>query len=153
MRFTLDANVLVYAVDRDAGTRHDFAAELVHDAARADCVLTLQSLAEFVNVTTRRRKRPVAEAAGFVDDWIANIPVHAATTAALSPAMLAVERHGLAFWDAMLWAAAREAGCAVMLSEDFQDGRTLDGVTFVNPFAGRNAVFVAALLGRGQAAR
>ena len=45
---------------------------------------------------------------------------------------------GLSFWDAMLWATARRAGCSVLLSEDFQDGRRLDGVLFVDPFAPEN---------------
>ena len=38
----------------------------------------------------------------------------------------------------MLWATARDAGCGLVISEDFQDGRTLGGVTFVNPFLERN---------------
>jgi predicted nucleic acid-binding protein len=50
-----------------------------------------------------------------------------------------VNRHGLAFWDAMLWATARDAGCQLILSEDFQDRRTLEGVTFLNPFTARNS--------------
>ena len=50
-------------------------------------------------------------------------------------AMRAVDDHRVAFWDAMIWAVAREAGCRYLLSEDFQHGRTLEGVTFVNPFA------------------
>ena len=152
MRFTLDANVLVYAVDSNADHRHDEAAELVRDAARSDCVLTLQALGEFVNAATRRRRRPISEIAGFVGDWTTNFPVHAASPRVLPAAIEVVDRHGLAFWDAMLWAAAHEAGCAVVLSEDFQDGRSLDGVTFINPFADRNAALHAALLG-GEARR
>ena len=31
-------------------------------------------------------------------------------------------------------ATARDAGVSVVLSEDFQDGREIDGVRFVNPF-------------------
>ena len=34
----------------------------------------------------------------------------------------------------MLWATARRAGCRLLLSEDFQDGRDLGGVLFANPF-------------------
>ncbi len=34
----------------------------------------------------------------------------------------------------MLWATARRAGCRLLLSEDFQDGRDLGGVLFLNPF-------------------
>jgi predicted nucleic acid-binding protein len=34
----------------------------------------------------------------------------------------------------MLWATARRAGCRLIVTEDFQDGRELRGVWFVNPF-------------------
>jgi predicted nucleic acid-binding protein len=56
--------------------------------------------------------------------------------------MDAVERHGLSFWDAMLWATANRAGRRVLLSQDFQDGRRLDGVLFVDPFAAANRKLV-----------
>ncbi len=49
--------------------------------------------------------------------------------------MDAVGEHRLSFWDAMLWATARQGGCSAILSEDMQDGRRLGGVEFVNPFA------------------
>ena len=40
----------------------------------------------------------------------------------------------VSFWDALIWAAAREAKVGVVLSEDFQHGREIEGVVFVNPF-------------------
>jgi predicted nucleic acid-binding protein len=46
----------------------------------------------------------------------------------------------------MLWATARRIGVRVLVSEDFQDGRILDGVRFVDPFAVRNANFIEQLL-------
>ena len=52
------------------------------------------------------------------------------------------QRHGLSFWDAMLWATAKRAGCRMLFSEDLQDGRRLDGVLFVNPFAPANRKLV-----------
>ena len=33
----------------------------------------------------------------------------------------------------MLWAVAREAGATLLISEDFQHDRFLDGVRFCNP--------------------
>jgi predicted nucleic acid-binding protein len=44
------------------------------------------------------------------------------------------ERSGLAFWDALIVAAARSAGCQVLLSEDLQDGQDLGGIVVVDPF-------------------
>jgi predicted nucleic acid-binding protein len=61
-------------------------------------------------------------------------PVAAATPGILDDAITALSEHGIAFWDAMLWACAREAGCTLLLSEDFQHGRELKGVRFHNPF-------------------
>jgi hypothetical protein len=49
-------------------------------------------------------------------------------------ALEAVRVHRIAFGDAMLWASAQRAGVNYLLTEDFQDGFVLRGVTFVNPF-------------------
>jgi len=53
-------------------------------------------------------------------------------------ALEAVRVHRIAFWDAMLWASAQRAGVKYLLTEDFQDGFVLRGVTFVNPFNQKN---------------
>ncbi len=146
MRVTFDSNVLVYAADADAGDKHARAADLIARAAHGDCVLTLQSLAEFFYVATRKAGLDAAAAAAFVDDWRAVFPVVAAEEAALVQAMAALAGHRLSFWDAMIWATAREARCGLLVSEDLQDRRTLDGVTFLNPFAAENAALIDAAL-------
>lgn len=133
-RATLDTNILIYALDRDAGERHAIASALVERATGWDCVLTLQALAEFFWAVTRKNKMPASDAAAQVEDWQSLFPIHAATSSTLDRAVTGVRNHGLAFWDAMLWACAREAGCGLLLSEDFQHGRVLDGVRFHNPF-------------------
>ena len=61
-------------------------------------------------------------------------------------ALAAVGDHGRSFWDAMLWATAARAGVAAILSEDFQDGRVLGGVRFVNPFVPGNAATIDRIL-------
>jgi predicted nucleic acid-binding protein len=137
---------LFYAADRDAGERHVIARDLVDRAMAADCVLTLQSLAEFFSAVTRKGKRTVGDATGFVTDWRTVFTVHAADEECLAEAMEAVRRKTLSFWDALLWATARRAGCRLLLSEDMHDGQTLGGVTIVNPFAPQNVVLLAAVL-------
>jgi predicted nucleic acid-binding protein len=41
----------------------------------------------------------------------------------------------LSFWDALIWVAAKTHGIPRIYTEDFQHGRVLEGVKFVNPFA------------------
>ena len=134
-RFTLDTNILVYAVDRDAGRKHVRAREIVESAARADCILAIQALAEFYHATTRKKLLGRRDAGAFVLDWREVFPLTSADASALIDALDAVEDHGLAFWDALLWATARRAGCAAILTEDMQDGRRLGGVSSIDPFA------------------
>ena len=42
--------------------------------------------------------------------------------------------HLISFWDALVVRAAKQGGCSVLFSEDFQEGREFDGVRIVNPF-------------------
>ena len=145
-QFSLDTNILVYAVDRDAGKRHEEARDLIGRASRRDCVLTVQALAEFFHATTRKNLLDPARASAFVRDWLDVFHVTSADDTALVDAMDAVEEHRLSFWDAMLWATARQIGCSAILSEDMQDGRRLSGVEFINPFAADATARLAALL-------
>ena len=134
-RISLDANILFYTVDADAGERQDKAREIVRRAALSyDCFLTLQTLGEFFASTTRKGKLTAAEAAVHLEDWQTLFPVVAATPGSLRLAVRAVEQHNLSFWDAMLWAVVKQAGATLLLSEDLQHDRELEGVRFRNPF-------------------
>ena len=83
---------------------------------------------------TRKSGVDPAAATTLIDSWIGAVTVEAAEVADLTSAMRAVREYRLAFWDAMLWATVRRAGVLLMISEDFQDGRLLEGVRFANPF-------------------
>ena len=52
----IDANVLIYLIDRDAGERHRRALEMLDRASIADCVLTLRYWASFSHAVIRKGK-------------------------------------------------------------------------------------------------
>ena len=146
---SLDTNVLVYSVDRDAGDRHNTAVKLVERSVRAgNCVQPLQSLCEFFNIATRKIGLDVSIAAEVVARWQAAVPIEPASDDDLRNAMRAVREHGLSFWDALLWATVRRVGVELLISEDFQDGRSIEGVRILNPFAARNTGLIEAALPR-----
>jgi predicted nucleic acid-binding protein len=78
-RLTLDTNILVYAMDKDAGGRHDVALEIVDRAVSSDCVLTLQSVCEFYAAVTGKGKMPQREAEAQIRDWLELFPMVSAT--------------------------------------------------------------------------
>jgi len=133
-RISLDANLLFYAVDADAGEQHVKTREIVRRAAGYDCILTLQTLCEFFAAITRKGKLTARDAAIRLEDWQELFPVVAATPASLRLAVRAVEHHRLSVGDALQWAVAKQAGARLLLSEDFQHERELEGVRFRNPF-------------------
>jgi predicted nucleic acid-binding protein len=135
-RFTLDTNVLVYALDRQAGDRHGVARRIIDLAVRADCYLTLQSISEFYAIVTRKRLVPVASARDQAIDWLDMFPIVSASADAVRTALATAAAGKPSYWDALLVIAATEAGCAAILTEDIADGTLLAGARIINPFAG-----------------
>jgi predicted nucleic acid-binding protein len=133
-RFSVDTNILIYSIDTDADTRHEQAREVMDALPDADCVLTLQALAEFFHAVTRKNKMPAAEAAAMVHDWMELFPVAAADGRTLTGAIRLKEAGSFAFWDAMLVEAARISGVTRLLTEDMQDGRMVGALRIENPF-------------------
>jgi len=44
-------------------------------------------------------------------------------------------RYGFSFWDSLVAAAALQAGCAYLLTEDQPNGQRVDSLTILDPFA------------------
>jgi predicted nucleic acid-binding protein len=120
-----DTNVLVYAfLD---GPRRMRAQEALADGG----IVSVQVLNEFTNVSRRKHGREWPE----IDVIRSRLPVVTALTEQTHAAALALARdHGFAFYDALIVAAAIEAGCDILLTEDMQHGRTIDALTICDPF-------------------
>jgi predicted nucleic acid-binding protein len=56
------------------------------------------------------------------------------TPALFERALEVQDRYGYAFYDALIVAAALEAGCTRLYSEDLQDGQRIGALTIENPF-------------------
>lgn len=146
-RVSLDSNILVYAIDASDADRHRTAKRVIALAARRDCVIVLQALAEFYYIATRKAGLPASQARSQVQELQSIFPVTLPGPTALQTAIDLAERYRINFWDAMLLAVARQAGVTVVLTEDLQDGQDYDGVRCVNPF-GRTTAELTALLRR-----
>jgi predicted nucleic acid-binding protein len=150
LRFTLDSNVLVYSLDRLDQERHAIAVDVVARAATRDAFLTTQSIGECLNVVRRKRLASFDEARRQAERWIEAFEIVDTSGILLPIAAVFAERHRLQLWDAVLWQVARSAGADVLLSEDFQDGLSLEGIRVVNPFEARNESRLSTLLSAGD---
>jgi predicted nucleic acid-binding protein len=148
--FSLDTNILVYALDAQAGERHALATRVIDLAMHCDCRLTLQVTSEFYAAVTRKRLVSPIEAAAQAQDWLDMFPTIPACASAARTALAAAAAGQVSYWDALLVATVAEAGCTAILTEDLADGSRLFGVRILNPFAGSAlAPEAAALLATG----
>ena len=124
-----DTNVLLYLLSPDVG-KADRAEELVAQGG----FLSVQVLNEFASVATRQfgmRLSETVEALDVIRKLCTVVPLDEPTH---DLGMQIAQRHRLSVYDAMIVAAARLAGCRIIVSEDMQDGLHLEGMRIRNPF-------------------
>ncbi|MGH8306245.1 MAG: PIN domain-containing protein [Steroidobacteraceae bacterium] len=127
-----DTNILIYAFAAD-DPRSAPAERLLAGGG----VIGVQVLNEFTNVTRRKLAwewREIESALAIIGDLFRT--AHPLTAAIHARAVGLAREHALPFYDALIVAAAAEAGCRELLSEDFQHGRKFGAVTVRNPFLG-----------------
>lgn len=133
-RVALDSNVLVYAALEPQTEKGQLSRRIVKRAAPRG-VLAVQALLEFVAVVRRRAPAMVEAAVVQAEAWAGTFETAPTTDRVLAEAMTIVRAHGFQVWDAVIWAAARQAGAGVLLTEDLQHGFQKDGLRALNPYA------------------
>lgn len=135
-RTFVDTNVLIYAYDVDALTKHEIAKERLRDLWKGRTgSLSAQVLHEFyVNVTRKiRSPLPKPDARAVVNSYL--VWCVETTSADISIACQIEDEARISFWDAMIVAAALKAGAERILSEDLNAGQNISGIQIQNPFA------------------
>jgi predicted nucleic acid-binding protein len=133
----IDTNVLIYSTGID-GSPKAVAAYAVLKALsdNESGTVSTQVLSEYANTMLRLYSRAARQdVAHDLDDLRGTWPVLTVTETTVIDAVRGALEHGMSFYDAQLWATARLAGIDVVLTEDFTDGRVVEGVRFVDPFS------------------
>jgi predicted nucleic acid-binding protein len=132
----LDSNVLIYLFDPDPG-RRSRAEAVVNAAHEAGGNISFQVVQETLNVMMTKVASPMSlpEARRFLVDTLEPLWTVNPSPALYHRALGLRVRYGYAFYDSLIIAAALEAGCDRLLSEDLQAGQAIEGLTIVNPFA------------------
>ena len=132
----VDTNLLVYSLDRREPEKRDRAREVLRRVSGAGtAALPAQVLSEFSNTCLRKLEpRPDPETIRReVERLLLAFPVLPLTGPVVLEALRGVREHLLSYYDAQIWAVARLGQVPVILSEDFNPGAVLDGVSFVDP--------------------
>ncbi len=123
-----DTNVLLYLLTAD--TKADQAEALIQPTG----VISVQVLNEFVSVARRKHSLDWDDIHEWLSGFRNRFQVQPMTVAVQERAVEICQAHQLNIYDATILAAAEEAGCAVVYSEDMQDGQRIGAMTIRNPF-------------------
>ena len=132
-RIFLDTNILVYVYDlRDPQKQvkaHELVRSIIH---RQTGVISTQVLQEFAAVALTKLRHSV-EAVIQELILLESLEIVQVNPKLIRQGVELIERYKIHFWDAILLAAAEEARCDQLYSEDFPDGAVYDKVRVVNP--------------------
>jgi predicted nucleic acid-binding protein len=130
----VDSNVLVYVFDRREPRKQATATAWVDALWKSgDGAVSTQVLQEFYNVATRKLGQPLprTEAREVVRRLMVWEVVNVDPDV-IEAAFTVEDRYGLAWWDALIVAAAQKANCRLLLSEDLQHGQDYGGLKVAN---------------------
>lgn len=137
----VDTNVLIYAVDQAEPAKHLAAREWRAELwKRRYGRISFQVLQEFYAKVTHKWPKAREQARSEVRDLLAWQPVPI-DGGLLEHAWKVQDRFPMSFWDALIVAAAKAAGCQYLLTEDFQEGQDLEGIRILSPFRHQPATF------------
>ena len=134
MRLALDTNILAYAEGIGDETRCLSARKLVKKLTDSEVILPAQTLGELSRVLVAKDKRNNSQVRETVLEWADSFLVADSTWFAFQTALDLTVDHQIPIWDALILSVAAEHHCRLLLSEDFQNGFTWQGVTVINPF-------------------
>jgi predicted nucleic acid-binding protein len=129
-RCFFDSNTLLYLAGTDKSK-----AERIETLVRANGVISVQVLNEVANVARRKMRMNWDETLELVTpfgSWFEVVPL---TLALHEEGLRLAQRYQLSVYDGVIVAAALEADCTVLLSEDMHDGLLIEKrVRIRNPF-------------------
>jgi predicted nucleic acid-binding protein len=132
-----DTNVLVYTEDDRDSRKQKIAIDLVrrHALTRTG-VISYQVVQEFFNVLLVKASKKMAysEAQEFLEAVLRPLLSVHSSADLFAEAMRIHERYRLSWYDSLIVAAAQQAGCDRLYSEDLQHGQQFGGVRVENPF-------------------
>jgi len=130
----IDSNILIYAQACDEPAKQAIALTLLRRLKLAGTgVISTQVLQEFANVALRKM-RLSAHHVRLQLQAHQRFEVIQVTPSVIHAALDLHQTRSLSFYDALIVAAANQAGCDSLYSEDLNTGEVIAGVKLINPF-------------------
>lgn len=133
----LDTNLFVYQLTSEDKAKSEIAGKLIREGIRTgrSCI-SFQVVQECLNVIVRHAGIALTaeEAKYYLDVSLKPLWRIYPSTSLYQRALDVQTLYRFSFYDSLVIAAAQEAECEVLYSEDLQHGQQIDSLTIQNPF-------------------
>ncbi len=131
----IDTNVFIYLFDETSVEKSRIAEELIQQALEngSGCI-SYQVVQETLNIVTRKLKASPEEARRLLDNVLEPLWRVNPSRVLFRRGLELQSRYKFGFYDSLIIAAALDAGCRILYTEDLQHGQQVEGVTIINPF-------------------
>lgn len=136
-RYFLDTNIIVYSFDVSDPQKQKTAKKLITDGLiQNQGVISYQVVQEFINVSTRKFETPLSikDCRQYVDSVLDQMWEVYSSKDLVHSAFDIHERWQYSFYDSLIIAAAIEASCNILYSEDLQHKQKIYSLQILNPF-------------------
>jgi predicted nucleic acid-binding protein len=130
-KFALDTNVLIYGHNQGDLFKQDIARNLIVRTP----VISTQVLSEYINVLKRITSLSKKDLLNLCMKTIAHGDIYPVDMATLKVAEQIIRQYDLQIFDSIIVAAAIEADCDILYTEDMHHNLVINGrLTIINPF-------------------
>ncbi|MBX3175957.1 MAG: PIN domain-containing protein [Candidatus Hydrogenedentes bacterium] len=138
----LDTNLFVYQIEALDEAKSPIADRIIGEGiASGGACISFQVVQECLNTFTRKAEIQLEpkEIHDYLEAVLAPL-LHVGSSIGLYAKAIDIQdRYNYGFYDALIIAAALEAGCSRLLTEDMQHGQRIEGLMIENPFLDRNS--------------
>lgn len=130
----VDTNIWLYSlVQRDDDDRHRQAADFLLQMVRP--VINSQVIREICSNLIKKSRMPEDQLSILIRGWYQDCEVITSNASQHLLASQIRKSHSFSYWDSLIVAAALDAGCTTLFSEDMQHGQKIEGyLDIINPF-------------------
>jgi predicted nucleic acid-binding protein len=130
-KIALDSNILIYNHSLDYENKRIIA----RDFFKENPVVSSQVISEYINVMKRNFKMQKLELMQLCSLWLEKCFVQPVILSTIKLAQDLVGKYDFQVFDGIIAAAALEADCDILYSEDMQNGQIIENtLKIVNPF-------------------
>ncbi|HEX3661736.1 MAG TPA: PIN domain-containing protein [Acidobacteriaceae bacterium] len=136
--YFLDSNIFIYSFDESSPDKAHRAVKLIREAHESQKgVISFQVVQEFFSFALRRSVPPMSnrDAGDYLQKIFLPLTTIHSSVVLYAEALHLHDRYRLSWYDALIVAAALQADCSILYSEDLQDGQQFGDLRVRNPFA------------------